>query len=123
LDGNEEAFEERNGKDINSISIVKPYRRHHARQSFFCNDVLRVQDAQNMSDEEAAYLAGSLLEAGTDTTSAMLVGFVQAMLVHPDVQRRAQAELDQVVGHTRLPDIGDAEKLLYLRAIVKECIR
>jgi cytochrome P450 len=84
---------------------------------------LRVQDDESMSDEQAAYLAGSLLEAGSDTTSAILVGFVQAMLVHPEVQRRAQAELDQVVGHARLPNMDDAQNLPYLRAIVKESIR
>lgn len=76
-----------------------------------------------MSDEQAAYLSGSLLEAGSDTTSAILVGFVQAMLVSPEVQRRAQAEVDREVGAARLPTMEDAPNLPYLRAIVKECIR
>ncbi|CAN9432028.1 unnamed protein product [Alternaria alternata] len=61
---------------------------------------------------DAAYLVGSLLEAGSDTTYAILAGFVLAMLVHPDVQRRAQVELDQAVGHMRLPHTQDAGKML-----------
>ncbi|KAF2827188.1 cytochrome P450 [Ophiobolus disseminans] len=89
----------------------------------FCNDVLRVQDQEKMSDEQAAYLSGSLLEAGSDTTSALLVGFVQAMLVFPNVQRHAQVEIDRVVGSARLPTMDDASELPYLRAVVKECIR
>jgi len=76
-----------------------------------------------MSDEQAAYLSGSLLEAGSDTTSAILVGFVQAMMVFPEVQKSAQEEIDRVVGINRLPTMDDAPNLPYLRAIVKESIR
>jgi cytochrome P450 len=79
-----------------------------------------VQDAENMSNEQAAYLIGSLLEAGSDTTYAILIGFVQAMLVHPVVQRRAQAELDQAVGHMRLPHAHDAGKMLEATKLVGE---
>jgi cytochrome P450 len=76
-----------------------------------------------MSDEQAAYLAGSLLEAGSDTTSSILMGFVLAMLVTPEVQKVAQEELDRVVGPDRLPTMDDAPSLPYIRAIVKEAIR
>ena len=76
-----------------------------------------------MSDEQAAYLSGSLLEAGSDTTSAILVGFVQAMMVFPEVQGRAQEGIDRVVGMNRLPTMDDAANLPYSRAIVKESIR
>jgi cytochrome P450 len=76
-----------------------------------------------MSDEQAAYLSGSLLEAGADTTACTLVGFVQAMLVFPEVQEKAQEELDKVIGSSRLPTIDDMESLPYIRACVKETIR
>lgn len=76
-----------------------------------------------MSDEQAAYLSGSLLEAGSDTTSSIIIGFVQAMLVFPEVQKKAQEEIDRVVGKERLPTMDDAPDLPYLRAIVKESIR
>tara|TARA_R110002003_G_scaffold40_2_gene2568 strand:- start:6625 stop:6966 length:342 start_codon:yes stop_codon:yes gene_type:complete len=76
-----------------------------------------------MSDHQAAYLSGSLLEAGSDTTSAILIGFVQAMMVFPEVQQRAQEEIDRVCGTHRLPNMDDAPDLPYLRAIVKESIR
>jgi len=92
-------------------------------QPCFCNDVLRVQAQEDMSDEQAAYLAGSLLEAGSDTTSSTTIGFIQAMLLFPEVQRTAQKELDRVVGSRRLPTMDDAPDLPYIRAIVKESIR
>ncbi|OBZ67814.1 O-methylsterigmatocystin oxidoreductase [Grifola frondosa] len=46
-----------------------------------------------------------------------------AMLSHPEVQRKAQAELDAVVGPDRLPDFGDRDSLPYVNAIALECFR
>ena len=40
----------------------------------FSVDLLRAQDEENFSDELAAYTSGSMLEAGSDTTSSILVG-------------------------------------------------
>ena len=45
------------------------------------------------------------------------------MMLHPDVQRRAQKELDEVVGQDRLPNFEDAPSLPFIEAIVKEVIR
>ena len=41
----------------------------------------------------------------------------------PQVQHRAQAELDRVVRSTRLPELEDMEKLPYVRAVVLEILR
>ncbi|KAI0662789.1 cytochrome P450 [Cubamyces menziesii] len=49
--------------------------------------------------------------------------FFLAMALHPDVQRKAQAELDAVIGPMRLPDFEDQKSLPYIQAIVKECLR
>ena len=53
----------------------------------------------------------------------LLKVIVVAMLHYPDVMRKAQAELDAVVGPHRLPDFSDMPSLPYLRAIVKELLR
>jgi len=45
------------------------------------------------------------------------------MLLHPDVQKRAQAELATVVGADRLPSFSDQPKLGYIKALCKECLR
>lgn len=45
------------------------------------------------------------------------------MITHPEVQRRAHAELDSVVGRSRIPTFSDAPSLPYIRAIVKEVLR
>jgi hypothetical protein len=46
-----------------------------------------------------------------------------AMLAYPETQARAHAELDAVVGRTRLPTFADYQHLSYIRAMVKELLR
>ena len=43
--------------------------------------------------------------------------------MYPEVQRKAQEELDAVVGRGRLPTFDDLESLVYIQAIVKEILR
>ena len=52
-----------------------------------------------------------------------LLAFMLAMSVYPDVQRKAQAELDAVVGHDRLPTFQDRDRLPYINAICNEALR
>ena len=45
------------------------------------------------------------------------------MLLHPDIQRRAQEEIEQVVGKCRIPDLSDREALPYVNAVLQETFR
>jgi cytochrome P450 len=45
------------------------------------------------------------------------------MVAHPEIQKRAQAELDAVVGRSRMPTFSDASSLPYIQALVKETLR
>lgn len=45
------------------------------------------------------------------------------MSLYPAVQKKAQAELDAIVGPQRLPQHADCELLPYVGAIVKEVLR
>ena len=45
------------------------------------------------------------------------------MIAFPEVQRRAQAEVDAVVGRDRLPTFADAPRLPYVLAVIKEVLR
>jgi len=60
---------------------------------------------------------------GADTTVAALLTFFLAMVLHPDAQRKAQMEIDNVIGVDRLPDFGDETSLPYVSALVKEVMR
>jgi len=45
------------------------------------------------------------------------------MVLHPEVQAKAQAEIDRVIGKDRLPDFDDRPELPYLDAIFRETLR
>ena len=52
-----------------------------------------------------------------------LLTFVLAMVLHPEVVKRGQEELDRVVGKNILPTLRDRDRLPYIEAILKECTR
>lgn len=52
-----------------------------------------------------------------------LLSFVLAMLVYPEVQKRAQKELDDVLAMDRLPTFVDRSELPYIDCITWECLR
>jgi hypothetical protein len=56
--------------------------------------------------------------AGAETTSGVMAWWMLAMVVYPESQKRAQAELDAVVGRDRIPTFADYENLPYIRAMV-----
>lgn len=56
-------------------------------------------------------------------TVSTLASFVLAIVTHPEVQVKAQKELDSVVGRDRLPDFSDRQSLPYINAILKELLR
>ncbi|KAH9928066.1 cytochrome P450 [Fomitopsis serialis] len=49
--------------------------------------------------------------------------FFLAMMCHSDVQKKAQAEIDRVVGSNRLPVIADRDNLPYTKALCWEILR
>nr|BED43030.1 cytochrome P450 monooxygenase [Trametes versicolor] len=61
--------------------------------------------------------------AGADTTISTVQTFFMAMACYPEVQLKARAELDAVVGPNRLPNFDDRDSLPYLTAVAKECLR
>jgi cytochrome P450 len=82
-------------------------------------------DGRLSSEDEQTIIwtAASLYGAASDTTVITLNSFTLAMLKFPQVQRKAQRELDTVIGTNRLPTFSDREKLPYINAIVKEASR
>jgi cytochrome P450 len=61
--------------------------------------------------------------AGSDTTVSAIMSFFLAMLIYPEVQQKAQAEIDRVVGRDRLPEMEDMIALPYVSAVVTETLR
>ena len=45
------------------------------------------------------------------------------MALYPEVLKKAQAELDAVVGPDRLPEFEDRASMPYINAVIKELLR
>ncbi|KIK68270.1 hypothetical protein GYMLUDRAFT_256026 [Collybiopsis luxurians FD-317 M1] len=85
--------------------------------------LIRDREQKGLTMKEAAWLPVTLYAAGAETTSSQLAWFLQAIVLHPEIQKRAQKEIDHVVGSHRLPTFDDFAKLTYIRALVKEILR
>ncbi|KAK1770166.1 cytochrome P450 [Phialemonium atrogriseum] len=98
------------------------------RQSYVSELVRQLKEEENAElsseDEDAVvWTAASLYGAAADTTAITLTTFTLAMVKFEHVQRKAQEEIDRVVGTDRLPTFEDREKLPYVNALVKEATR
>ncbi|KAJ3808457.1 cytochrome P450 [Lentinula aff. lateritia] len=102
----------------NSVSIT-------SLQSCFVSRCMGKLSGDSNIDQEwvIKQTAGSIYLAGTDTTLVTLLSFFLAMTKYPEFQKKAQEELDRVVGAKRLPDFDDRDSLPYIQAIVYEVMR
>ncbi|KAG8698355.1 hypothetical protein FRC09_007274 [Ceratobasidium sp. 395] len=88
---------------------------------------MEVEDAE----DHIKYLAATMFPGKRKTfdnlasqqTVASFMIFVLAMTLFPEVQQKAQAEIEQVIGSDRLPNLQDQESLPYINAIIQEVIR
>ncbi|KAI9433755.1 cytochrome P450 [Lactarius indigo] len=65
----------------------------------------------------------SMYAAGSDTTASALYSLFLALVLYPEVQKRAQVELDTVITRDRLPTFEDRPRLPYIDALCRELLR
>ncbi|KAG1739327.1 cytochrome P450 [Suillus lakei] len=96
------------------------------------SDALRRISEKAKDDEEAAVLEKAIKEASasgyaaaSETTTSTLYVFLLAMVLYPEVQARAQAEIDSITGEAleRLPDWDDRASMPYVDAVIQETLR
>ncbi|RXW19445.1 hypothetical protein EST38_g6411 [Candolleomyces aberdarensis] len=85
-------------------------------------DRLPSHNEPNRTDMEtvARHVCAVTYMAGTETTLSSAHALILALANNPEVQIKAQAEIDMVVGSERLPLISDRPSLPYVHAIIKE---
>ncbi|KAG7099150.1 hypothetical protein E1B28_001021 [Marasmius oreades] len=92
----------------------------------FVSRFLRPEDGKLPGDEDMDILkwcAAALYIGGADTTVSAMTSFVYLMVTNPEVQMRAQADIDQVTKGDRLPTPDDEAALPYITAVIKEILR
>jgi cytochrome P450 len=94
-----------------------------AKAPNFAKYLIEAQKEYGLRDEDIAGLTANLIGGGVDTTSSTLISFILACCVFPETQRRAQEEIDAVVGKDRSPEQADEPNLPYCAAMLKETFR
>jgi cytochrome P450 len=89
----------------------------------FTSNLLEGSDISAEEDHAVKWSAFSLYAGGADTTVSAIYSLFLAMTLFPDVQKKAQAEIDAVVGPDRLPSFADRDSLPYTEALVTEVLR
>ncbi|NXC41302.1 CP1B1 protein, partial [Penelope pileata] len=105
------------------------------RQTFDPRSIRDVSDAMiatveqdsgspsGLGPEDVEGAMTDIFGAGQDTTSTALSWVLLLLLKHPRLQQDVQAELDRVVGRSRLPTAEDRPHLPLLEAFIYETLR
>lgn len=120
-------------KCIQAGQYVKETLFQHVKEKMSTNDTRcfvadslnrmhpsKEDDAVQTAIKEVASIA---FTAASDSTVSTLLVFLLAMVLNPEVQTKAHAEIDRVVGKDRLPDFDDRPALPYVEAILRETFR
>jgi len=110
------------------INFVKNAMREGTASKSLASEHLReienLASPERQKKEEIVKITlGSIFAAGADTTVSSMSSLFLALALSPQVQNRAQAELDVVVGRDRLPTLDDRPRLPYTEAICRELLR
>ncbi|KAJ4981226.1 hypothetical protein NE237_032063 [Protea cynaroides] len=115
-------------RDQFMLELIEEYRmaRTHSKDEKTLIDVLLSQqeaDPNYYTDDIIIGIIQVLLSAGTDTTAGTMEWAMTLLLNHPEVLKKAQAEIDAITGQGRLINESDVANLPYLHCIINETLR
>ncbi|KAF9468657.1 cytochrome P450, partial [Collybia nuda] len=123
------------GKEMIAELVRKPFQ--HVQEEMgegtappsFTQDVLTKPELEGERNADPTFehavqwAAASMYAAGQEVVSSSVLNMIMGLALNPEKLKRAQAELDHVVGRERRPIIQDRQSLPYVHAIVKETLR
>lgn len=108
---------------LKSRSEMLASANESTRKPSLAQNVYATRLESGLTDDQAAYLCGTMYGASVDTTFQALCVFFLAAANHADDMRPVQDEIDHVVGKDRLPTHEDLDSLPRSKAVVKEMLR
>lgn len=107
-------------------TVMDRIRRNEIVQPSFTSRLLEQNGGANASEEDVDLIkwsAASLFGGGTATTVSILATLIFCLVLHPEVTKKAQEEIDRVIGRDRLPTVHDRGSLPYVEAVLQEAMR
>ncbi|XP_073036240.1 cytochrome P450 78A5 [Primulina eburnea] len=89
----------------------------------FVDVLLDLEKENKLTDSEMIAVLWEMIFRGTDTVAILLEWILARMILHPEIQAKAQAEIDKVIGTNKAVTDSDLPNLPYTQAIVKETLR
>ncbi|KAJ5602268.1 hypothetical protein N7510_011802 [Penicillium lagena] len=111
----------------NPFSFSKYMINHNNFRHSFVSSLLNQGEDENI----VKWASMAMYSAGADTVGSnslnpivsAIEAFFLAMVLYPDIQRKAQEEIDSAFDEPTLPTMADKAKLPYINAMVKEVLR
>jgi len=117
------------GKDVHEVTegpyqFVKRGLENGTAETSAISELLQNESTLTEEDiRDIKVLGETFFGAGSHTSAATLYAFFKTMVLYPDIQAKAQAEIGAVIGDGRLPNIEDRPNLPYVSALVSEVHR
>ncbi|KAK7456461.1 hypothetical protein VKT23_010710 [Stygiomarasmius scandens] len=103
--------------------ILEAHNSGNALHCFATENLDKFSGKLDRMEEIIRNCSASAYLAGSDTTVGLILSAILLLMYYPEVQLKAQAELDAVIGVNRLPDHNDRESIPYTAAIITETLR
>ncbi|KAF7350379.1 Cytochrome P450 [Mycena venus] len=104
------------------LDIVKARVIRGQNNGAFMEEAYTHAEKWGLSPPLLLNLGGALLQ-GSDTPAGIVQNFVLFLSAHPEAQKKAQMEIDAVVGMDQPPTWEDLPRLPYMHAFIEECMR
>ncbi|KAJ3689756.1 hypothetical protein LUZ61_018920 [Rhynchospora tenuis] len=106
-------------------SIIEEHRSNSGsrKERDFVDILLSLQESEGLSDSDIAAVLWEMIFRGTDAMAVQMEWTLARNVLHPEIQAKVHAELDQVVGGAKQVTESDSASLVYLQAVIKEVLR
>ncbi|KAG9104396.1 hypothetical protein FRC07_009802 [Ceratobasidium sp. 392] len=107
-------------------TVMDVIRRNGIVKPSFTSQLLEQKGGVHASDKEVDLIkwsAASLFGGGTATTVSILATLIFLLALHPEDAKKAQEEINTVIGRDRLPTVQDRGSLPYVEAVLQEAMR